>query len=181
MGFEKMDIRSVIAEKAKDILLMKTPSEITMCMVAKQLDITPVTLYQYFEGKDEIIQAGYERILSEISECVDLRLPVTLSSHFKLKIILKNLADYFYRTGLKASLLVEDPAYAPISFRFIRILVMELLRDWLKCNDDTAEKESYLYLSLLQTEIIYYREVGLTIPDDIIEDVFDLVKKNRGI
>jgi AcrR family transcriptional regulator len=177
MGFEKMDIRGVIAEKAKDILLVKTPEKVTMSMVAKQLDVTAVTLYQYFDGKNEIIRAGYERILSEISECIDLKLPVTLSSHFRLKIILKNLADYFYRTGLKATFLVEDPTYAPISFRFIRIPVMELLRDWLKCDDDTAERYSYLYLSLLQSEIIHYRRVGEPIPDDIIEDIFDLVKK----
>jgi len=177
MGFGKENIREVIAETAKDFLLVKNPDEITMFMVAKELDITPVTLYHYFGGKDEIIKAGYEMIISEIVECVDIRFPVTLSSSFKLKIILKNLCDYFYRTGLNATWLVEDPSCAPVSLQFVRNIVFDLVLKLFNCDENDGMKITYRYLALIQAEILYHKKKSKPLPENTVENVFKIVNR----
>ncbi len=178
MGFGRENIREVIAEKARDFLLMKNPEEITMLMVADQLNITAVTLYQYFEGKEEIIRAGYDLILKEIAECIDIKLPSSVNCYCKLKIVLKNLADYFYRKGVDPTWLIEDPPRLPITLKPIRNTIAGLLKSWHNCDDDKAIWESCRYLSLVQAEIIYYKRSGKPLPDNIIENIFKLLHKN---
>ena len=110
----KDSIRQKIVEKARDLLFTKTEEEITMNLVANELSITAPTLYHYFKGKGEMLEAANQLIVNEISSTLELKFPPSIPFEMRIITAVAMTGDYFMKTGLPASYLIEDPRERPI-------------------------------------------------------------------
>jgi AcrR family transcriptional regulator len=174
MGFGKEKIAASITEKTKKLLFAKHPTSITMDMIAKETGITPVTLYKYCESKNNLINTTYRAIVTDINNLVDIRFPGNLKNRMKLMIIFNNLAEYFYSNRVYPTWLVEDPHPLPVNLKKMRSIISNLFRHEYSCSENTSHQITNRFLAMLQAELLYHRSIDKPLPENIVEDIFNL-------
>jgi AcrR family transcriptional regulator len=170
----KDSIRKRIVEKARDILFTKTQDELTMNLVASELGITAPTLYHYFEGKDEMIRAAYDLIQVEINETMGIKFPMSIPIEMRIITITNIIAEYIMRTGVPASVIVENPMGNTIDLRDFREKVKVMFAEYLKKKGmkDDVDITTLRYLAIIQADIAYLRSAKKQLPEDFSEKVF---------
>ncbi|HRZ79754.1 MAG TPA: TetR/AcrR family transcriptional regulator [bacterium] len=173
-------IRKRIVEKARDLLFKLNEEEITMNLIANELGITAPTLYHYFKGKDELLNAANQLITEEISAQLAIKFPPSIPAGMRIVTATSLVAEYFMKTGLPASYLVEDPKDRPVVLKEFRKKFTELFAQYLK--DDKkgtrkagAEQTTMRYLALIQADIAYLRNSKKELSEDFAEKVFSVL------
>ncbi|MGI6394796.1 MAG: TetR/AcrR family transcriptional regulator [bacterium] len=175
----KNSIKKRIIEKARDLLFVKTEEEITMSLIAQELEITAPTLYHYFKGKGELLNAANQLISEEISANLGIKFPPSVPAEMRIVTATSMIAEYFMRTGLPASYLVEDPKDRPINLSEFRKKFAELFSSYLKAKKPSykagAAQTTLRYLSLIQADIAYIRNNKKELTEDFAEKVFSVL------
>ncbi|HSW60585.1 MAG TPA: TetR/AcrR family transcriptional regulator [bacterium] len=171
----KDSVRQKIIEKARDMLFTRNEEEITMIGVANELGITAPTLYHYFTGKDELLDAGNSLITKEITEISFMKFPSSMPAKMKIVTIASIVAEYFLNSGLPISYLVEDPKDRPVVLKDFRDRITSLFAEYLKNKKGThtPEKMAYRFLSALQADMILLRKNKGKLEEDLAEKVFE--------
>ncbi|HNW15382.1 MAG TPA: TetR/AcrR family transcriptional regulator [bacterium] len=175
----KDSIRKRIIEKARDLLFTKTEEEITMNLIANELNITAPTLYHYFKGKDELLGAANQLITEEICAHLGIKFPPSIPSEMRIITATSMIAEYFVKTGLPVSYLVEDPKDRPIVLKEFRKKFTEMFSNYLKTKKPGskvgAEQTTMRYLSILQADLAYIRNNKKELSEDFAEKVFSVL------
>jgi AcrR family transcriptional regulator len=175
----KDSIRQKIVEKARDLLFTKTEEEITMNLVANELSITAPTLYHYFKGKGEMLEAANQLIVNEISSTLELKFPPSIPFEMRIITAVAMTGDYFMKTGLPASYLIEDPRERPIVLGEFRKKLAALCAEYKKSgknkNKLPAEQMAYRLLSCIAADIAFYRNSKKALPEDFAEKIWESV------
>lgn len=175
----KDTIKQKIVEKAKSMLFRTNDEKITMNLIAEELGITAPTLYHYFKGKNELLAESSALIANDILALVSLKFPPSIPAEMKIVTATGMVAEYFMKTGVPAYYLVEDPQDKTISLTAFREKFVEMFADYLKKSnlDLTPEQATYRHLSIMQADVIYYRNVNKELEDDFAEKVFSALFK----
>ncbi|HSW60687.1 MAG TPA: TetR/AcrR family transcriptional regulator [bacterium] len=172
----KDSIKKRIIEKGRDLLFTKTEEEITMNLIANELNITAPTLYHYFKGKDELLTAANQLIVDEISAHLDIKFPPSIPFEMRIITAVAMTGDYFMKTGLPASYLIEDPRERPIVLGEFRKKLAALCAEYKKSgknkNKLPAEQMAYRLLSCIAADIAFYRNSKKALPEDFAEKVW---------
>lgn len=175
----KDSIRKRIIEKARDLLFKLTEEEITMNLIANELGITAPTLYHYFKGKDELLNAANQLITDEISAHLSIKFPPSIPAEMRIITATSMIAEYFMKTGVPGSYLVEDPKDRPIVLKEFRKKFTEMFSNYLKDRKTPkkagAEQTTMRYLSLIQADIAYLRNNKKELSEDFAEKVFSVL------
>lgn len=175
----KESIKQRIVEKARDLLFTRTEEEITMVLIANELDITAPTLYHYFTGKEEMLVAANQLIVKEISSALELKFPPSVPSEMIIITVISMVADYFMKTGLPVSYLIEDPRERPIVLTEFRKKLTSLCAEARKSgkikSSIPAEQTAYRLLSCIAADIAFYRDSKKKLPEDFAEKVWERV------
>jgi len=175
----KESIKKRIIEKARDLLFTKNEEEITMNLIANELDITAPTLYHYFKGKDELLNAANKLITEEISSHLGIKFPPSIPAEMRIITATSMIAEYFNKTGLPVSYLVEDPKDRPIVLKDFRKKFTEMFSGYLKTKKSAskvgAEQTTMRYLAILQSELMYHRNNKKELSEDFAEKVFSVL------
>jgi len=173
----KDSIRQKIVEKARDLLFTKTEEEITMNLVANELSITAPTLYHYFKGKGEMLEAANQLIVNEISSTLELKFPPSIPFEMRIITAVAMTGDYFMKTGLPASYLIEDPRERPIVLADFRKKLTSLCAEFKKSGKGRsklpADQMAYRILSCLVADIAFYRNAKKGLPDNFAEKIWE--------
>jgi len=176
----KDSIKKRIVEKARDLLFTKTEEEITMNLIAKELNITAPTLYHYFKGKDELLNDANQLIIEEISANIGIKFPPSIPYEMRIVTAISTVADYFFRTGLPASYLVEDPKDKPIKLKEFRLkfsgMIDEIKKNGKFKSNLSSDQLMYRLLATLQADITYFRSIKKEMPEDFAEKVWSSFK-----
>jgi AcrR family transcriptional regulator len=167
-----------ITEKVRDLLFTKTEEEITMNLIAEELNVTAPTIYHYFTGKDELLAAGNNLIFKEISACLNIKFPPSVPPEMKIITTTVMVADYFMKNGLPAFYLTEDPREKPVNLKEFRKKFTAMFSEYFKTakgKTSGAEHTAIRYLALIQAEIVYYRNLGKPLPEDFSEKIFSVI------
>jgi AcrR family transcriptional regulator len=172
----KESIRMRIVEKARDLLFTKTEEEITMNLIAGELGITAPTLYHYFKGKDELLLAANKLITEEVTNLMSIKFPPSIPAEMRIITTTSMIAEYFMKTGLPASYLVEDPNDRPVVLKEFRKKMTELFSMYFKDNKKTKkagiEQTTYRYLATIEADIVYLRNGKKQLTEDFAEKAF---------
>ncbi|MFZ4816624.1 MAG: TetR/AcrR family transcriptional regulator, partial [Phototrophicaceae bacterium] len=106
--------RQAILDAALDIISEKGALNLSLREIARRIDYSPAGLYEYFAGKDEIIQAVCDNALAQLRDyllAVDLALP---------------LPDYLIEIGLAYVQYAKDH---PQQFLFFFVQGVDLLEE----------------------------------------------------
>lgn len=177
----KDSIKKRIIEKARDLLFTKNEEEITMNLIAGELGITAPTLYHYFKGKDELLNAANVLIMEEISAHLSIKFPPSIPAEMKIITATSLVAEYFIKTGLPVSYLVEDPKDRPIVLKEFRKKFTAMFSDYLKNKKGGkkvgAEQTTMRFLAILMADLAYVRNSKKNLSEDFAERVFAVLFK----
>ena len=175
----KDPVKQRIIEKARDLLFTKNEEEITMNLIAGELGITAPTLYHYFKGKDELLHAANLLIMEEISAHLAIKFPLSIPAEMKIITATSLVAEYFIKTELPVSYLVEDPKDRPIVLKEFRKKFTETFADYLKNKKGKkklgAEQTTMRFLAILMADLAYIRNSKKALPADFAERVFSVL------
>ena len=106
---EKEKLRRKILNTAKDILIEKGLSKLTMRAVAERIDYSPTTIYLYFKNKEEILQSILEQHVNANVLVTEKLISGTQSADQKVKALLEGFVDsmdnHHYPPGLYLEIL----------------------------------------------------------------------------
>ena len=177
----KDSIKKRIIEKARDLLFTKNEEEITMNLIAGELGITAPTLYHYFKGKDELLNSANILIMEEISAHLSIKFPPSIPAEMKIITATSLVAEYFIKTGLPVSYLVEDPKDRPIVLKEFRKKFADMFADYNKNRKPAkkvgAEQTTMRFLAILMADLAYVRNNKKILSDDFAEKVFAVLFK----
>jgi AcrR family transcriptional regulator len=169
-------VRQKMVEKARDLLFTMNYDEITMNLIATELGITAPTIYHYFKGKEELINAGYDLITEEINNIPLIRFPSSMPPEMKIMTVTGLVTDYFMKTGIPALFLVENLHDKPIDLNRFRKKFEEMIEAYIKKSKRnikvSAGQLTYRYLGMLASDIAYLRKNNKKSSDDFAEKVF---------
>ncbi len=175
----KESIKKRIVEKARDLLFTKTEEEITMNLIAGELGITAPTLYHYFKGKDELLYAANQLITEEITALMSIKFPPSIPAEMRIVTATSLIAEYFMKTGLPASYLVEDPKDRPIVLKEFRKKMTDLFSMYYKNKKKTSkvgvEQTTFRYLATIEADLVYLRNTKKQLSEDFAEKVFSVI------
>lgn len=171
----RTSVRDEIIRTVGILLLTKSEDEISMNLVADSLGITAPTLYHYFKGKDELLRAGYDLIIKNITSCLSVKFPPSVPVEMKIITATSILADHIMNTGIKVSFLTEDARDGSIILKDLRNRFTEMFSKLKGKKEISAEQMTMRFLALIQADIIYYRNAGKSLPEDFSEKIFNLI------
>ena len=176
------DSKKRVIEKARDLLFTKTEEEITMMLIAKELNITAPTLYHYFKSKEEMLDAGNQLIVDEILQMASLKFPPSIPYDVRIITATTMLADYFMKSGLSAACLLEDPVDRPISLKKVRDHFTDMFSEYKKKKKSapkiSGEQMAMRFLGIVMADIGFYRSRKKELPSDFAERVWGVWKSN---
>ena len=153
-----------------------------MNLIAGELGITAPTLYHYFKGKDELLHAANVLIMEEISAHLAIKFPPSIPAEMKIITATSLVAEYFIKTGLPVSYLVEDPKDRPIVLKEFRKKFTTMFSDYLKNRKGGkkvgAEQTNYAFSLQYLWQILPISETAKkTLSEDFAEKVFAVLFK----
>lgn len=172
----KYSVKNLVVEKAKELLFSYSAESITMNLVAKELDITAPTLYHYFKGKDEMLNAAGELIKSELISLLDVKFPSSVPFEVRVLTAAHSIADYFFSSKLPVTYLLEDPGDKPVNLEEFREKFISLFKDYMKegsskGNLKSPEAAALRFLGVMVSDIVYYRSQNKALPEDFADAV----------
>ena len=172
--------KKMIVAKARNLLFTARDGEITMNAIAKDLGMTAPTLYHYFKGKDELLESAKNLVVDEVAEVVAIssKFPPSMPAEMRIITLTSLLADYFLKSGVPASYILEDFSPSPLLKEF-RSKFEELFDTFFKTKKPDTKisyKQATLrHLALMQADVLYYKSIGAKIPENFAEVIFDKV------
>jgi hypothetical protein len=117
--------------------------------------------------------------VDEISAHLDIKFPPSIPFEMRIITATSTVADYFWKTGLPASYLVEDPQEKPIKLKEFRTKFAGMFAE-LKKTDKlktkiSAEQIAYRHLATMMADLVYHRGTGKGLPEDFAEKVWERV------
>lgn len=177
----KESIKNRIVEKARDLLFRAPEEEITMNLIAKELNLTAPTLYHYFKGKDELIAAAQSLVTTEINSIISLKFPPSIPVEMRILTTSGQIAEYFMKTDVPPYYLIEDPKDRPVLLKEFRAHFSEMFDAYVKTRKGfklSPQHAMYRYLALMAADILNCKHTGSKLPDDFAEIIFGIVFNN---
>lgn len=183
-----MATRNRILEKARELFNERGTAEISTNTLAAECKLSVSNLYYYFQNKEEIVRALYERIMEDSSAEIGLS-PDEEPSYASLETVLranqKILWKYrfFYRE--MSSLLHRDPELA-ILYRQYRANAMlataKLVHKFAKAkiiapvSDEVASDLAYLCWQISETYLAYAEASGAEVSESSLEGAIQMIR-----
>ena len=175
----KQSAKMKIADAAKELLCTMTEEELTMSLVAERLGITAPTLYHYFVGKDELLEAANKLTSTEITDIALRKFPKSIPNEMKIIMIMSEVIDYFKSTNLPASYLIENPLdKKSLNLDEFRKAIADLFLEYYKSKGKNpgAKRSAYQYIGAIAAEIAYCRGTKHELPEDLAGKIFAKMK-----
>ena len=152
--------RKSILDSALSLVVSKGPDNLSLREIAKEVNYSPSGLYEYFENKEEIIEAlsskGFDLLaeyLKKVSEDMEISIYITKLGLAYLKFAKENPEYYrlifnFIPSKRKS---FEEPVYEGSPYRILlNAITIGIKNKTLKLNkEDSAESLSNSFWSLL--------------------------------
>lgn len=106
---EREQLRQLIVEAARDLLLEQGLSGLSMRSIAERIEYSPATIYLYFESKEELVRAVVRTGFDRLSEVVVSELSGTVAKG-------DGAAQFASMGRAYAKFAVANPAYFRVMF-----------------------------------------------------------------
>jgi len=180
--------RNRILEKARELFNERGTAEISTNTLAAECKLSVSNLYYYFQNKEEIVRALYERIMEDSSAEIGLS-PDEEPTYAGLEAVLRANHQilwkyrFFYRE--LSSLLHRDPELA-ILYRQYRAYAMlataALIQKFAKAkiitpvSEEVASDLAYLCWQISETYLAYAEASGAEVSESSLEGAIQMIR-----
>lgn len=154
----------------------------TTASIAKEADISEVTLYRYFSSKEELFKAVIEPVLAESLEKIEIKLQENkLDPTNKLKYIIKNRIEFISKNHRMITLILRERNINPeiIPFDYIERTHALLEKAAEEAGIKLINKEITLRMLIGSVlSFIYFPESNSKSKEDYVNQLVVILKNN---